>query len=199
MKKLLVILAMVCATVVSNAVEATVDMADLVRFHPSRDRDRELIRNTEKDYQAKLDRERDRFDELRKAYEDAVKEARNPALGEKARREAEEKALKCRDQLAEADSKIRESMRSYQKELQDLDGRLLHQITKSIREKVTEYAKENGLKAILDSTAMPYADPSLDVTDGVLRKLGVDPKVRHDAKAKDAAEEKKEREAQSKK
>ncbi|MBR4171998.1 MAG: OmpH family outer membrane protein [Kiritimatiellae bacterium] len=199
MKKLLVIVAMVCAACVSSAVEATVDMADLVRFHPSRDRDRDLIRTTEKDYQKKLDAERDHFDTLRKAYEDAVKEARNPALGDKARREAEDKALKSRDQLAEADSKIRESMRTYQKELQDLDSRLLRQITQSIRKAVSEYAQEKGLKAILDSTAMPYADPSLDVTDAVLRKLGTDPKVRHEAKAKDAAEEKKEREAQSKK
>ena len=91
-------LAAVLAATMMMAQEKTavVNMVDLVRFHPSRERDRKLMQDTEKEYQAKLDKQRDRFEQLRDEYEKAVKEARNPALNEKARAEAEDKAMKHR-------------------------------------------------------------------------------------------------------
>lgn len=172
--------------------QVTVSMVDLVRFHPSRERDRKLMKDTEKEYQAKIDKQRDRFEELRTAYERAVREARNPALAEKARQDAEAAALKQRDTLTEADRELREVIRKYQDELQNLDTRLLRQVTREIREKIGAYAKEKGYKTILDSTTIPYADPSLDVTDDILKLLGVDPKVRAEALAKEKAEAAKE-------
>ncbi|MBO4287031.1 MAG: OmpH family outer membrane protein [Kiritimatiellae bacterium] len=172
--------------------QVTVSMVDLVRFHPSRERDRKLMKDTEKEYQSKIDKQRDRFEELRTAYERAVREARNPALAEKARQDAEAAALKQRDALTEADRELREVIRKYQDELQNLDTRLLRQVTREIREKIGTYAKTKGYKTILDSTTIPYADPSLDVTDDILKLLGVDPKVRAEALAKEKAEAAKE-------
>ncbi|MBP5510582.1 MAG: OmpH family outer membrane protein [Kiritimatiellae bacterium] len=172
--------------------QVTVSMVDLVRFHPSRERDRKLMKDTEKEYQSKIDKQRDRFEELRTAYERAVREARNPALAEKARQEAEAAALKQRDALAEADRELREVIRKYQDELQNLDTRLLRQVTREIRDKIGKYAKAKGYTTVLDSTTIPYADPSLDVTDDILRALGVDPKVRAEALAKEKAESDKE-------
>ena len=87
---------------------AIVNMVDLVRFHPSRERDRKLIQDTEKEYQEKLDKQRDRFEELRADYEKAMKQARNPALNETARAEAETEAMKQRDVLADADRDLRQ-------------------------------------------------------------------------------------------
>ncbi len=173
--------------------QVTVSMVDLVRFHPSRERDRKLMKETEKSYQSKIDKQRDRFEELRANYERAVREARNPALGEKARQDAEAAALKQRDVLAEADRDLREAMRKYQGELQDFDTRLLRQVTREIRDAIEKYAKEKGYKTVLDSTTIPFADPSLDVTDDILKALGVDPKVRAEALAKEKAEEAKEK------
>lgn len=172
--------------------QVTVSMVDLVRFHPSRERDRQLMKDTEKEYQAKIDKKRDAFEELRMEYERAIREARNPALAEKAREEAEGAALKKRDALAEADRELREEMRTRQGELQNLDTRLLRRVTRDIRSAVEKYAKEKGYKTVLDSTTIPYADPSLDVTDDILKELGVDPKVRAEALAKEKAEDAKE-------
>ena len=186
MKKTGVILAAVLAATMMMAQEKTavVNMVDLVRFHPSRERDRKLMQDTEKEFQSKLDKQRDRFEQLRNDYEKAVKEARNPALNEKARAEAEDKAMKHRDVLAEADRDLRQEMQKLQRELGDLDTRLLRQVTGDIREVLSKFAQEGKYSIVLDGTTMAYFDPKLEVTDEVLRRMGVDPKVRKEAKEK---------------
>ena len=186
MKRAGLMLAAVLAATMMMAQEkvAVVNMVDLVRFHPSRERDRKLMQDTEKEFQAKLDKQRDRFEELRGDYEKAVKEARNPALNEKAKAEAEDKAMKHRDVLSEADRDLRQEMQKLQRELGDLDSRLLRQVTGDIREVLTKYAQETKYGMILDGTTMAYFDPKLDVTDEILKRMGVDPKLRKEAKEK---------------
>ena len=174
---------------------AVVNMVDLVRFHPSRERDRKLMQDTEKEFQTKLDKQRDRFEELRADYEKAVKEARNPALNEKARAEAEDKAMKHRDVLAEADRDLRQEMQKLQRELGELDTRLLRQVTSDIREIITKFSQEKQYAVVLDGTTIAYFDPKLDVTDEVLKRLGVDPKLRHEARDKAEKAEKEEKTA----
>ena len=200
MKQMMVMLAAALAATVMMAQEKTavVNMVDLVRFHPCRERDRKLMQDTEKEFQAKLDKQRDRFEELRDEYEKALKEARNPALNEKAKAEAEDKAMKHRDVLAEADRDLRQEMQKLQRELGDLDARLLRQVTGDIREVLTKYAQETNVSVMLDGTTIAYFDPKLDVTDEVLKRMGVDPKLRKEAQEK-ADKEKAEKAAAEKK
>ena len=165
-------------------------MVDLVHFHPNNARDRKLMADTEKDYQSKLDKRRQRFDELRQEFDSLVKETRNPALNEKARLEAEEKAAKHRAVLADVESDLRRDLKKYQGDLADLESRLLRQVTSEIRDIVTQYAKDNSYRMIYDGTTLPYFDPDLDITDEILKKMGVDPKVRKEAKARADAEDK---------
>lgn len=175
--------------VVAEEKTAVVNMVDLVRFHPNRERDRKLMQDTEKEYQSKLDKQRDRFEQLRDEYEKAVKEARSPALNEKARAEAEDKAMKHRDVLAEAERDLYEQRQKLQRDLSELDTRLLRQVTGDIREVLTKFAQEKGYGMVFDMTTMAYADPKLDMTDDVLKRMGVDPKVRKEAEAKDKAKQ----------
>ncbi|HNX33097.1 MAG TPA: OmpH family outer membrane protein [Kiritimatiellia bacterium] len=186
MKRACVFMAAVLAATVMLAQEKTavVNMVDLVRFHPSRERDRKLMQETEKEYQAKLDKQRDRFEQLRDDYEKAVKEARSPALNEKARAEAEDKAMKHREVLTEADRDLRQEMQKLQRDLGELDTRLLRQVTSDIRDVLSKYAQETKSTVILDGTTIAYFDPKLDVTDDILKRMGVDPKVRKEAKEK---------------
>lgn len=177
--------AMVASVMAAQEKMAVVNMVDLVRFHPSRERDRKLMQDTEKEFQSRLDKQRDRFEELRGEYEKAVKEARSPALNDKARNEAEEKAMRHRDVLSEADRDLRQEMQKLQRELGDLDTRLLRQVTGDIREILTKFAQEGKYSVILDGTTMAYHDPALDVTDAILKRMGVDPKVRQEDKQKE--------------
>lgn len=178
--------------VAGRAQEKTVvvNMVDLVRFHPNRERDRKLMHETEKDYQAKLDKQRDRVEALQADYEKAVKEAHNPALNETARAAAESQVIKHRDVLADADRDLRQEIQKLQRALSDLDSRLLRQITSEIREVITAYAKEKNLSLVLDGSVMAYFDEKLDVTDDILKRMGIDPKKRHEAKQKEKEKEK---------
>ena len=184
MKRALMVFAavMVAGVLVAAEKTAVVNMVDLVRFHPSRERDRKLMEETEKEFQTKLDKQRDRFEELRADYDKLVKEARNPALNDKARADAEEKTMKHREVLAQADRDLRAEMQKLQGELGDLDSRLLRQVTGDIRTVITKYSQEKKIDVVLDSTTLAFFNPKLEITDDVLTLLGVDPKVRTEKK-----------------
>ncbi len=190
MKYTRIMMVAVMAALMGTAQEkvAVVQMVDLVRFHPNSERDRKLMQDTEKEFQSKLDKRRDRFDQMRSEFEALVKESRNPALNDKARAEAEDKAAKHRTVLAEAERDLRQELQKYQRDLADMETRLLRQITGELRDVVSKYAKENKYTIIMDGTSLPYFDEKLDVTDQVLKQIGVDPKIRKEAKAKEAAE-----------
>jgi len=185
MKKAGIALAVVVAAMMGIAQEKTavVNMIDLVRYHPSRERDRKLMESMEKELQEKLDKRRERFEQLRDDLVKLEKEARNPALGERARNDAETKALKHREVVVEADRDLQKEYQGFQRQLADQDTRLLREVTSDIRKYVTEYAKENKITLVMDGTTLAYFDPKLDVTDDVLKLMKVDPKVRKAAEA----------------
>ena len=192
MKKTSIMLAVLLAATMGFAQEKTVvvNMIDLVRYHPSRERDRKLMEDMEKELQGKLDKSRERLDELRKGYVSADKEARNPALSDKARIEAEDKATKHRVVAEEAERELYQQRQQFQRELSDQDTRLLRQVTDDIRKVITKYAKDSKATLVMDGSTLAYFDPKLDVTDNILKEMGVDPKVRKEAEAAAAAEKK---------
>ena len=55
-------------------------------------------------------------------------------------------------------------------------------MTNDIRETITKYAKESKVSIVMDASTLAYHDPKLDVTDDVLKRMGIDPKVRKEAK-----------------
>ena len=73
---------------------ATIDIEKIVDLHPETKHNREILRDTVKDYQADLEALEGAVVAARKAAETAIDESRNPALGEKARAKAEEEAKK---------------------------------------------------------------------------------------------------------
>ncbi|MEI7946177.1 MAG: OmpH family outer membrane protein [bacterium] len=190
MKATCIMIAVLLTAMMGFAEEKTVvvSMIDLIRYHPNRERDRKLMADTEKEYQDKLDKRRERFEQLRDEFERVAKEARNPVLSDKARTEAENKALKQRDVVTEAERDLRQEAQKLQRELQELDTRLLRQVTGEIRETITKYAKDTKAAIVMDASTLAYSDPKLDVTDDVLKRMGIDPKVRKEAK--DEAEKK---------
>lgn len=185
MKATCLMIAVLMSALVGVAEEKTVvvNMIDLIRFHPNRERDRKLMVDMEKEYQTKLDKRRERFEQLRDDFERTAKETRNPVLSDKARAEAESKALKQRDVVAEAERDLRQEAQKLQRELGDQDTRLLRQVTNEIRETITKYAKDSKISIVMDASTLAYFDSKLDVTDEVLKRMGIDPvKVRKEAK-----------------
>ena len=82
--------------------------------------------------------------------------------------------------------KMRSQALRDQQELSDLEARLLKRQAEDLKKWIAKFAEANGYDFILDASAAIYAKKSSDVTEGVLKEMGVDPKA---AKAKDAKDE----------
>ena len=186
MKKLAIVLACAtCLTAFADMKIATVNMVDLVKLHPSYESNKALLKSTDKDYKAKLDKRQDEIkaiaDEGKKAQEDLS----NPMLSAAAKASAQKKLEGVQRRYIAARQDMEAEVRRYQSELSDLEARLMKLQTEEIRAKITAYAKEKGYDMIIDSTMLAFSKESLEVTDDILRAMNVDP-----AKRKTLKEEK---------
>ena len=187
MKKILMGLALAAATCVSAEVKiGTVNMVDLVRLHPNHESNKALVKSTDKDYKAKIDRQQDAAkaiaDEGKKIQADLM----NPMLSASAKADAQKKLEDVQRRFLAAQQELRASAQHFQGELTDLETRLLKLETEDIRAKINAFAKENNYDVIADSTMLAFSRESLDVTDEILKAMKVDPAKRHEKKAEAA-------------
>jgi outer membrane protein len=157
-----------------------VDMARLVKAHPDTPSADALLEKQLEEFQAEQKDMEDEFDKLKKAFDEARKEAGNKALSEEAREEkmqaAEEKLTAVRDY----DRKVRETMGARQKQLSEQSLRMRKRIVEKIQEAVREYAAGKGFTVMLDSAALSvsgveillYASDKIDVTEDLLKVIG---------------------------
>ena len=147
----------------------------LVRNQSQYEVNKQLLISTEKDYQKRLDAMKADMDALQEEGKKLSDEYRNPMLSQNAKAKLENEMMALQQKLITQQQKIRgEAMRN-QQELGDLEARLLKAQADDVRKRVTEYAKNNGYDCILESTAAVFAKPGLDVTDEVLKTMGIDP------------------------
>ena len=184
MKK--IVLSMVLAVAAVCAAEmkiATVNMVDLVRLHPNHESNRALVKSTDKDYKAKLERQQEAAktiaDEGKKIQADLM----NPMFSQSAKADAQKKLEDVQRRFLAAQQELRASAQHFQNELTDLETRLLKLETEDIRAKINAFAKANGYDIIADSTMPASSKDSLDVTDEILKALKVDPAKRHEKKS----------------
>ena len=192
MKKLIVLAALAAAVAFPSSAEmriASVNMVDLVRFHPDRPRDRKLMKETEQGYQEKIDAAREEIENLGATCRSIQDEMQNPVLSTAAKQKAQDRLEAAQKKFFAAQQTFRIDAQHYQGELQDLDTRLLKATTEAIRAKINAYAAEKKYDLIVDSSMVAFAAKSLDVTDDILKLMGVDPaKARAEAKATEGAE-----------
>ncbi len=179
MKKLAIALA--CATCLSVSADmkiGTVNMVDLVKLHPSYETNKALLKSTDKDYKEKLDKRQEDIkaiaDEGKKAQEDLS----NPMLSASAKASAQKNLENVQRKYIAARQDMEAEVRRYQNELADLESRLMKLQTEDIREKISAYAKKNGYDMIIDATMLAYSKDAFEVTDDILRDMGIDPAKR---------------------
>ncbi|MBP5285137.1 MAG: OmpH family outer membrane protein [Kiritimatiellae bacterium] len=162
----------------------TVEMMALVRNHPSYDLNRSLLSDTEKDYQKKLDRMRAELDEIQAEGKELADQSKNPMLADAAKTKLENDLVDVQNRYIQAQQKLRnEAMRS-QQEMQDLEAKLLKATTDDLRKKINAFASQNGYDFIFDSSATPYFRECYDVTDAVLKSMGVEKRREDDDEGK---------------
>ena len=183
MKKLVFAISAVLAMAATAEMKVgTVDMLLLVRNHPNYDSNKALLTSTDKDYKKKLEDVKSEGDKLQEEGKKLMEQMRNPMLTAKAKADVERQLGDIQQKLMGIEQRYRAEAMRCRQDLQDLEGRLLKTTTEDLRKRLGTYARENGYDFIYDVTAVPYAKPEYDVTNEMLKKLGVDPK---DAKGRD--------------
>jgi Skp family chaperone for outer membrane proteins len=177
MKKILALSVLALGTAASAGMKfGVVDMMTLVRSHSQYESDRTLLVETEKDYQKKLEKMRTELDALQTEGRKVAEQAKNPMLSQSAKDKIEKDMIDIQNRFLAGQQKIRsEAMRS-QQDLQELEARCLKRTTEDIRKTLAGFAEKNGYDMIVDSAAAHFAKKSLDVTDMVLKEMGVERK-----------------------
>lgn len=160
---------------------ATIDIEKIVDLHPDTNRNRELLRDTVKDFQKDLDALENSVVAARKAASAAIEESRNPAYGEKKRKEIEEDAQKKIELASAAQREYEEKRRDLQRDLNNQELRMLRLTVREIEGKVAEYAKAKGITAVLPTSgsrlgiapAVVWAEKSIDITADIMDALGI--------------------------
>ena len=186
--KRLVVLAAIAASVAAFADVkiGTVDMMTLVKNHKDYDSNKQLLSSTEKDYHKRLDGMRAELESIQEEGKKLADEYRNPMLAQTAKTKLEGEIAAVQERFMAQQQKMRNQALRDQQELSDLEARLLKRQAEDLKKWIAKFAEAKGYDFILDSSAAIYAKKSSDVTDGVLKEMGVDPKA---AKAKDAKDE----------
>ena len=183
MKKLIFAMAVATAMTVSAEMKfGTVDMMLLVKNHPNYDSNKTLLTSTDKDYQKKLEKIKSEGDSLQDEGKKLMDQMRNPMLTAKAKADIEKQLGDIQQKLIGMEQRYRSEAMRCRQDLQDLEARLLRTTTDDLKKRIAKYAAANGYDLIFDSNAAAYATKTLDVTDAMLKDLGVDPK---EAKGRD--------------
>lgn len=175
------ILAFVLAAAMAAFAEvkiAFVDTADLLKLHPQYENDSRLLKETDREHQAKLERLQDELKDLADEGRKATDEAQNPMLAAKARLDATNKVKDIERRFMTLQQELQREAAKARDDIDALNARLLRTRMAEIREKIEEWAKKNGYDIVLDMTMAAYVDPKFDITDEILKLYGVDPAKR---------------------
>ncbi len=176
MKKLLIAAGVAVMSVASFGLKlGTVDMLVLTKNHPAYETNKTLLLNTEKDFRKKLDELKKELDSIQAEGEKHVEAARNPMASPKVKAEAEQALGEIQNRYMQQQQKMRTEMMRSQQELAQLETSLVKAQTDDLKKRISKFAEKNGYDVVVDSTAAFYAKESFNVTDAVLKEMGVDP------------------------
>ena len=179
------------ATVFADVKIGTVDMVLLVRNHKNYEDNKRLLTSTETEYKQKLESKKSDLQSIQDEGRKLADELRNPMLSDATKKSLENRLVEIQNRFIKAQQDIRSEAMKSEQDLSELEARLLRFQAKDIKEKIQKFADEAGYDMILDSSATLYAKESHDVTDGVLKEMGVDPEKARAAAEKDKKNESK--------
>ena len=175
MKKIVVGMCLFAAVAASAEMKvATVNLETLVKNHPSHESNRTLVKSTADDYRKKMESRQDDVKALVEEGKKLQSDWQNPMLSASAKADLQKKLDGIQRKLFAAQQDMRADDQRYQEELADLQQRLFKIEKKDVEEKIAAYAKEMEYDLIIDVAACGFSKPELDVTDAVLKKMGVD-------------------------
>jgi len=156
---------------------AVVDMARLMRSHPDTAPADAMLERQMKEFQDEQKDLEAEYETVKKAFDDARKEATNKALSEETREEKMREAEKKLIAVKEFERKSRDSLSARQKQISEDSLRLRKRIVGKIKNAVEDYAAKKGYTLVLDTAAQSvsgvevvlYSSDKVDITDDMLK------------------------------
>ena len=184
MKKLTLLAALTLTSLVASADMkiGTVDRMLLIRNHPNYESNKSLLASTDKDYQKKVEVIKDEGEKLQAEGKKLAEQFRNPMLAAKAKADTEKQLMEIQQKLIGVEQRYRAEVSRCRQDLQDLETRLLRATDDDLRKRISKFAEKAGYDLVIDKNATMFAKAKFDVTNDMLKELGVDPK---DAKGRD--------------
>ena len=174
MKRLIACACMVAAMAASAEVKlGTVSLETLIKSHPNHESNRTLVKSTADDYRKKMEARQEQVKALMEEGRKIQTDWQNPMLSASAKADLQRKIEGIQRKLYSAQQDMRAEDQRCQEELADLQQRLFKIEKKDIEAKIAEFAKEQGYDMIVDVAACGFSKPELDVTEDILKKMGV--------------------------
>lgn len=178
MKKL--VFAVLCAAIgltvqAADLNIATVDVVTLVRNHPDYERNEKFMESKSRDLEKKGDEIKAEGEALQEEGRKLVEQMRNPMFNERAKADVEKKIQDIQQKLIQVEQRYRTEMMRGNQDLQDDRARLMKATTDDLRARLKKFGEANGYDLILDTNVIAYAKDSFDVTEALLKDMGVDP------------------------
>ena len=164
---------MVVASVFAEVKIGTVSLEVLIKNHPSHESNRTLVKSTADDYRKKMESRQEAAKKLVDEGKKIQSDWQNPMLSSAAKADLQKKLEDVQRRLFALQQEMRTEDQRYQEELADLQQRPFKIEKKDIEARLAEFAKDAGYDMILDIAACGFVNPKLDVTDAVLKKMGV--------------------------
>ena len=153
---------------------ATVNLETLVKNHPNHESNRTLVKSTADDYRKKMEARQEQAKALVEEGKKLQSDWQNPMLSASAKADLQKKLDGIQRKLFAAQQEMRADDQHYQEELADLQQRLFKIEKKDVEAKIAAFAKTQGYDMIIDVAACGFSKPELDVTDAILKAMGVE-------------------------
>ena len=174
MKKIVFSCVCMVAAVVSAGMKlGVVNLEILIKNHPSHESNRALVKSTADDYRKKMEARQEKAKALVEEGKKIQSDWQNPMLSAVAKADLQKKIEEVQRKLFAIQQELRTEDQRCQEELADLQQRLFKIEKADVETKLAEFAKDEGYDLIVDAAACGFVKPDMNVTDAVLKKMGV--------------------------
>lgn len=174
MKKILFSCMCLAAVSASAGVKiATVNLEILIKNHPSHESNRTLVKSTADDFRKKMESRQEKAKALVDEGKKIQSDWQNPMLSATAKADLQKKLEDVQRKLFAAQQEMRAEDQRCQEELADLQQRLFKIEKKDIESRLADFANDEGYDILVDVAACGFSKSGLDVTEAVLKKMGV--------------------------
>lgn len=176
MKKLIACTCIALAMIAGAEMKlGVVSLEVLIKNHPSHASNKTLVKSTADDYRKKMETHQEQMKSLMEEGAKVQSDSRNPMLSAGAKADLQKKWEGIQRKAYAAQQEMRADDQRFQEELADLQQRLFKIEKRDVEAKIGEFAKSEGYDLIVDIAACGFAKPELEVTDAVLKRMGIDP------------------------